>query len=84
MPRSSTRIIAKKAAPKKASGIASPVTSASFRGKPGAEKSVDIRQIENGYIIRESACDAKGRYKSVERFSEKAPTIQLGAPKARK
>lgn len=45
------------------------------------EKSVEIRKIENGYIVRESTYGGKGGYKSTERFTDKPPTIQIAPTK---
>lgn len=50
-------------------------------GPSGMEKSVEVRKISNGYIVRESTYGGKAGYKSTERFSEKPPTIQIGPGK---
>lgn len=41
--------------------------------KPKPSKSVNVRQIDNGYLICESGTDNDGRYFSRERYSEKDP-----------
>ncbi len=47
------------------------------------EKSVSIRKIENGYIVSESTYGGKGGYKSTERFSPTAPTVQIAPSKGK-
>lgn len=39
--------------------------------------SVDVRKIDNGYIVRKSTYDDKGNYKSSERFSATKPTVGI-------
>lgn len=58
-------------------------TSASVCGPAGTEKSVEVRKIANGYIVRESTYGGKTGYKSTERFSEKPPTIQIAPTKGK-
>lgn len=51
----------------------------------GKERSVEVRKIENGYILRESTWDGKGAYHTSERYCEKAPTLAVeSAAKAKK
>ena len=53
---------------------------------PGESKTISCRQIDNGYIVSESSYDAKGNYKSSERFTPDKPKMELGGaakPKAR-
>lgn len=55
---------------------------------PGESKTVSCRQIDNGYIVSESSYDAKGNYKSSERFTPDKPKLELSGrggakPKAR-
>lgn len=67
-----------KAAPAKGKGgakVASPVTRLTV-ATGQQERSVDIRKIENGYIVRESSCGPRG-YKSSERFTPTAPKIDM-------
>lgn len=75
-------------APKKAPAKAAPIKAnrATVCEGPGGrmEKTVDVRRIENGYIVRESSYGGKGGYKSTERFTEKPPTIQIAPAKTRK
>lgn len=42
----------------------------------GQSMEVSVRAIDNGFIVRESNCDAeKGIYETRERFSETKPTV---------
>jgi hypothetical protein len=50
-------------------------TSALTRLGDEGEYSMSVRKIENGFITRESVCDAKG-YRCSETFSERAPNIR--------
>lgn len=50
---------------------------------PSSEKSVEVRKIDNGYIVRESSWGKGGQYKSTERFTEKPPTIQIEPTKGK-
>lgn len=52
-------------------------------GPAGGEKSVEIRKISNGFVVRESSWNGKGQYKSKETFSAKAPTVQLAPGKGK-
>jgi hypothetical protein len=81
----SSKVIAKKA-PAKSSGAkaAAPITRVTVSDKRGAERSVEVRKIDNGYIVRESIYDPKKGYTSKERFTEKAPTLDVTGPKAKK
>lgn len=66
-------------APKKAATRAAkavPISSVSICGPKGAERSVSIRKIANGFVVRESTYGPKG-YKEVETFSPKAPRIDV-------
>lgn len=47
-------------------------------GPVGTDHSVSVREIENGYIIRQSSCDDKGNYKSSEVFSPVKPDVAIG------
>jgi hypothetical protein len=72
-------------APRKTAPIkANRATVSDSCGPRSTEKSVEIRKIENGYIVRESTYGGKGGYKSTERFTEKPPTIQIAPTKSRK
>lgn len=83
--RPSAAVIAKKATAKSSgSKAAAPITRVSVSDKRGAERSVEVRKIQNGFIIRESLYDPKKGYNSTERFSEKAPTLDVTGPKAKK
>jgi hypothetical protein len=42
-----------------------------------SERSIHVRKIENGHIIRESGMDGKGNYMSKETYSPTPPTIQM-------
>lgn len=53
-------------------------------GPSTRETSIEVRKIENGYIVRETSYSGRGGYKSSERFSEKAPTVQVEPTKTRK
>lgn len=63
---------------------ASPVTQARVIGKNGGERSVEVRKIDNGYILRESVYSPRKGYTSTERYSPTAPTIEVEAPKGKK
>lgn len=80
MVKPSSKVIASK--PKSGGSKAAPVNSVSISGGK-TERSVDIRKIENGYIVRESTYGPKG-YKSTERFTDKAPTISMAPAKGKK
>lgn len=47
------------------------------------ERSVSVRKIENGYIVRECTYGGKGGYKETERFSQTAPDIDLKGMKTK-
>lgn len=47
--------------------------------KTNEEVTVNVRKIENGFIIRRSSYDDKGGYKSSEHFSATAPQIPVPA-----
>jgi hypothetical protein len=47
------------------------------------ERSVSVRKIENGYIVRETTYGPKS-FKEVERFSAKAPKIDVAAVRTTK
>lgn len=79
----STKVIARKAAPK-ATNRSAPVTRVSVSDKRGAERSVEVRKIDNGFIVRESLYDPKKGFSSKERYCEKAPTLDVNGPKAKK
>ena len=51
-------------------------------GPRTTEKTVEIRKIENGFIVRESTYGPKG-YKTSERFTAKAPTIEIEPTKGK-
>lgn len=74
------KTVAKASAPLKANRA----TISDSCGPRTMEKTVDVRRIENGYIVRESSYGGKGGYKSTERFTDKPPTIQIAPTKARK
>lgn len=38
-------------------------------------ENVSIRQIENGYLLERSGCDAKGNYKSTTTYCAEKPKI---------
>lgn len=77
----STKVIAKQAAPK--ANKAAPVTRVSVSdGK--TERSVSVRKIDNGYIVSETTYGGRGGYKCRERFTEKAPTLDVTAAKGKK
>lgn len=79
-PRPSSKVIAggNKKAPR--ASVAPPVTRLSVSTKDGKEKSVSVRQIDNGYVIRESTWDNKtGRCIERERYSPTAPKIDVAA-----
>lgn len=76
----SSKVIAKKAAPRKAASSA--ISRITVAEGPN-ERSVSIRKIENGYIVSESNYGPKG-YKCTERFTDKAPKIDMGVTKAKK
>lgn len=71
--------------PKRAAAKPATVKANSLRvcGPSGTEKSVEIRKIENGFIVRESSYGPKGQYKSTERFSPSAPTVQVAPTKGK-
>lgn len=73
----------KATAPKKASGSAT-TTRVCVSDAKGGERSVEVRRIENGFIVRESCYGGKGGYKSTERFTDKAPVLDVVIPKAKK
>lgn len=43
----------------------------------GEDRQIDIRRIENGWVIRESWTTKKGEYQSKETFSEKQPSLEV-------
>lgn len=47
--------------------------------KANEEVTVNVRKIDNGFIIRRSSYDDKGNYKSSEHFSATAPQIPVPA-----
>lgn len=78
----SSKVIAGKASPAKSSRAA-PIARVSVSdGK--TERSVSIRKIENGYIVSESTYGGRGGYKCTERFTDKAPTLDVTGPKGKK
>lgn len=83
-PRPSTKVLAKKSAPKASPGRGAPVTRVTVSDQRGAERSVEVRKIDNGFIVRESLYDPKKGYTSKERYCEKAPTLDVTGPKAKK
>lgn len=84
MKKPSTAVLAGKAKGGKASKVAAPVTRVTVSDKRGAERSVEVRKIENGFILRESCYDPKKGYSSTERFVDKAPTLDVQAAKGKK
>lgn len=77
----STKVIAKQATPK--TSKAAPLTRVSVSdGK--TERSVSVRKIDNGYIVSETTYGGRGGYKCRERFTEKAPTLDVTSPKGKK
>lgn len=73
--------------PKKVAGVikANRATMCEPGGRSGPrETSVEVRRIENGFIVRETSYGGKGGYTSTERFSDKAPTIQIAPTKGGK
>lgn len=46
-------------------------------GKRGGTESIEIRPIENGYIIRKSSYGTKKGYESREFYSAKKPDIEV-------
>lgn len=83
MAKPSTKVLAGKG---KSGGsrAAPPLTRVCVSDTRGAERTVDVRKIENGFIVRESVYDPKKGYKSTERFTDKAPTLAVNSPKGRK
>lgn len=88
MAKPSAKVIAKKSAPRKpasrSSGVecisapkSSTVSVRQSDGK-GSSRSLEVRPIENGFIVRETTWSGKGDYKETERFSATAPKIDLG------
>lgn len=74
--RSSPAVIAGKGKGK--ANAAAPVTSVRLSSSSGGpERTVDVRKIENGFIVRESCYSDKGGYKTSERFSPTAPEIKV-------
>lgn len=77
----STKVIARQAAPK--ASKSAPITRVSVSdGK--AERSVSVRKIDNGYIVSETTYGGRGGYKCSERFTDKAPTLDVIGPKGKK
>lgn len=68
---------AKASSSKKPAGCAPPVTRVSVSDTRGTERSVEVRKIENGFIVRESVYNPKKGYSSTERFTDKAPTLAV-------
>lgn len=64
----------------KSKGGCAPVTRVSVSDRKGNERTVSVRQIENGYIVSESTYGPKG-YKSTERFEAKPPVLKVDGPK---
>lgn len=71
-----TRPNSSPAAAKKKSSSKKAATPAVSRALPKS-RSVDIRQIDNGWVIRESWTDAKGEYQTRERFSPTEPKVTV-------
>lgn len=80
MARNSSKVIAKKAAPKSKAvpAICGDSVRVSTTDRKGVEKTVAVRQIENGFIVRESTYTPKGGFTERERFSATAPTLDFG------
>lgn len=78
----SSKVIAKKSSPSKGSKAVMVTCARVSDGQ--REKSINIRKIENGYILSESTYGGKGGYKSTERFVEKPPVITVAPIKAKK
>lgn len=64
-----------KAAPKAKATMAAVTRVSVSNGK--TERSVEVRKIENGYIVRECSYGGKGGYKSTERFVDKPPVLDV-------
>lgn len=74
----------KSAAKKSSAKIPAPVTTrVCVSDSKGAERSVEVRKIDNGFIIRESVYNPKKGYTSTERFTDKAPTLDVKGPKGK-
>lgn len=82
MKKPSTAVLAGKG--RSGGSKAAPVTRVTVSDKRGAERSVEVRKIENGFILRESCYDPKKGYTSTERFVDKAPTLDVQSPKGKK
>lgn len=81
-PTPSSKIIARGASASK-SNKAAPIARVSVSdGK--TERTVSVRKIENGYIVSESTYGGRGGYKCTERFTDKAPTLDVSGPKGKK
>ena len=44
------------------------------------QRSIDIRKISNGHIVRESSMGKNGNFQSKETYSQSPPDIQMNAP----
>lgn len=44
---------------------------------PSERESIDVRKIENGYVVRRSGEDAKGNYCSSEVYSPTKPEVVI-------
>lgn len=66
-----------KSAAKKASQCKPVTTRVSVSDAKGSERSVEVRKIENGFIVRESVYNPKKGYTSTERFCDKAPVLDV-------
>jgi len=51
--------------------ITAPVT------KSGSEKTITVRKISNGYVIREETYDKKGTFNIKETFTKTAPELKI-------
>lgn len=50
---------------------------------PSHTESIDVREIDNGYIVRRYGCDSKGNYKSCETYSQTKPEVLIALAKAK-
>lgn len=46
---------------------------------PSSRESIDVREIDNGYIVAKSGYDSKGNYKSCETYTPTKPEVLIGA-----
>lgn len=76
----SSKVIAGKNKSGGSKSVAAPITRMSV-SDGRTERSVSVRKIDNGFIVSETTYGPKGQYKNTERFTDKAPVIDVAKAK---